>query len=407
VSVSASPIDENGSTTLSGGFSDPGVLDTHTVVINWGDTTSTTLNLLAGVTAIPATSHTYLDNRASDAAYTISVQVTDKDGASLSAAATTTVTVNNVAPSAALTAAEDNDLHEGNTLSFSATATDAGPTDQAAGFTFQWRVTKNGAAYRSLDSAAGQASSAYSFVPDDNGEYVVSVTATDKDGLTGPADSQTLTVLNVAPSAASVSVSASPIDENGSTTLSGSFSDPGVLDTHTVVINWGDTTSTTLNLLAGVTAIPATSHTYLDNQASDAAYTISVQVTDKDGASLSAAATTTVTVNNVAPSAASVSVSASPIDEKREHDAQRRFQRSGRAGHAHGSDQLGRHDEHDVEPVGGRDGDSGHQPHLPGQPGERRGVHDQRAGHGQGRGEPVRGGDDHGDGEQRSAERGR
>ena len=33
------------------------------------------------------------------------------------------------------------------------------------------------------------------------------------------------------------------IDENGSVTLSGSFADVGTLDTHTVLIDWGDGTT--------------------------------------------------------------------------------------------------------------------------------------------------------------------
>jgi len=37
---------------------------------------------------------------------------------------------------------------------------------------------------------------------------------------------------------ASVTLSATTINENQSTTLSGSFTDPGTLDTHVVVIKW-------------------------------------------------------------------------------------------------------------------------------------------------------------------------
>ena len=37
------------------------------------------------------------------------------------------------------------------------------------------------------------------------------------------------------------------INENDSTALSGSFTDPGILDTHTVAINWGDGVTDTLH----------------------------------------------------------------------------------------------------------------------------------------------------------------
>lgn len=102
LTLSATSIDENGSVTLAGTFLDPGVLDTHTVVINWGPgETTTTLNLAANVLAFNA-AHTYLENRPGDAAYPISVVLTDKDGASTSAM--TSVVVNNVAPTFATTA---------------------------------------------------------------------------------------------------------------------------------------------------------------------------------------------------------------------------------------------------------------------------------------------------------------
>ena len=64
--------------------------------------------------------------------------------------------------------------------------------------------------------------------------------------------------------------------------LSGSFTAPGVLDTHTVVIAWGDgSANTTLNLAASVLTF-STTHQYLDNQSGNAPYNISATLTDKD-----------------------------------------------------------------------------------------------------------------------------
>jgi hypothetical protein len=98
-----------------------------------------------------------------------------------------------------------------------------------------------------------------------------------------------ITVNNVAPSNVDVSLSATTIDENDSITLSGTFFDPGTLDTHTVTINWGDgSPNTELNLAAGVLSIPATPHQYLDDNptgTSSDTYPISVTVTDDDGGS--------------------------------------------------------------------------------------------------------------------------
>src|SRR5205807_516936 len=55
----------------------------------------------------------------------------------------------------------------------------------------------------------------------------------------GPATTK-ITVNNVAPSNVQLNLTASTINEGSSTTLNGTFTDPGTADTHTVTINWGD-----------------------------------------------------------------------------------------------------------------------------------------------------------------------
>src|SRR5207244_7851278 len=91
----------------------------------------------------------------------------------------------------------------------------------------------------------------------------------------------------------------------GSRTVTGTFADPDTSETHTVTITWGDgSPDTVLNLAAGVLTIPATTHQYLDNLPSNAAYTVTVVVAD---AKANATGTTNVTVNNVAPAISGVS----------------------------------------------------------------------------------------------------
>ncbi len=80
-------------------------------------------------------------------------------------------------------------------MSLTGSATDPSSVDTAAGFTYAWSVTKDGSAF---SSGTG---SAISFTPDDQGSYVVSLTATDKDG-TSAAATQTVTVSDVLPTAA-------------------------------------------------------------------------------------------------------------------------------------------------------------------------------------------------------------
>src|SRR5207237_925642 len=146
-----------------------------------------------------------------------------------------------------------------------------------------------------------------------NAAYTIGATVTDKDAASASA-SILVTVNNVAPSTPVLSLAVTTINENGSTSLGGTFTDPGTLDTHTVAINWGDGSSnTTLKLAAGVTNLSSLSHQYLDNKAADAPYTISATVTDKDGGTASAAMQ--VTVHNVAPASPTLSLTATTINE--------------------------------------------------------------------------------------------
>src|SRR5262249_6716871 len=108
-----------------------------------------------------------------------------------------------------------------------------------------------------------------------SGTYTAVLTATDSLGNSGQS-SVTVVVNNVAPSGLTLTQSASSINEGGTMTLSGSFTDSGA-DTETVVINWGDGQSTTLNLSSTQRSFSAT-HQYLDNPAgqSNGSFTINV-----------------------------------------------------------------------------------------------------------------------------------
>src|SRR5262249_21723781 len=108
---------------------------------------------------------------------------------------------------------------------------------------------------------------------------------------------------NTAPSNLVLGLSASTINENSSVTLDGSFTDPDATCPHPLVIGWDPGGGpTTLSLAAGVTAFRA-DHLYLDDNATGTAsdiFPIHVSVAD---ASTSISATTSLTVNNLAPTA--------------------------------------------------------------------------------------------------------
>jgi hypothetical protein len=144
---------------------------------------------------------------------------------------------------------------------------------------------------------------------------------------TGPQATATITVNNVAPTIGATTVFPATINEAQSTTLTSNFTDPGPLDSHTVVLNWGDGTSDTISLLATssltvgqtitgsdqsiftVTSLDLingvvgfkNNHQYLDNPPGqpNGSFAISVKVTDQDGTV--GTATTSVTVQNVPP----------------------------------------------------------------------------------------------------------
>jgi hypothetical protein len=136
-----------------------------------------------GGTASGATpTHVYADN----GTYTVTVSVSD--GANVTIG-TLTVTVLNVPPTAAVSGPAD--AVPGEDRTFTLSASDPSPVDQAAGFTYtvSWG---DGTTQTVQGPGAGVAAD---HVYAAAGSYTVSVTATDKDNGTGPAATQGVTVV--------------------------------------------------------------------------------------------------------------------------------------------------------------------------------------------------------------------
>jgi hypothetical protein len=107
----------------------------------------------------------------------------------------------------------------------------------------------------------------------------VTVTATDNDGASS-STTFALVVNNVAPVLGPISAPLDPVNISDSVGISASFTDVGVLDTHTAVINWGDgTTSPGTVSGGGGSGTIIGSHTY----SPAGVYTVGLTVTDKDG----------------------------------------------------------------------------------------------------------------------------
>ena len=115
-------------------------------------------------------------------------------------------------------------------------------------------------------------------------DYIVNVTIEDDDtGADGPV-ATTVTVNNVAPAITAVG---DVIDEGGTATVSGTITDPGVEDTFTMTIDWGD------GLALDVVNLPAGSTSYSQARAftddnptgtSSDIHNVSVTIEDDDAA---------------------------------------------------------------------------------------------------------------------------
>jgi YVTN family beta-propeller protein len=114
-----------------------------------------------------------------DGPTTVSVGLRVTDAARTSNIASVAISVTNVTPQVTIEGAPASSP-EGTAITLTSTVTDPGAADQAAGFTYAWSVTKDGAAY----AVGNQAS--LTFTPNDNATYVASLIVTDQDGAASP-----------------------------------------------------------------------------------------------------------------------------------------------------------------------------------------------------------------------------
>ena len=197
------------------------------------------------------------------------------DGAYLD---TTTVSIDVAAPNQApvVNAGADQSVVEGGPVDFSGSFSDPGRTAQADNILWEFG---DGAA------AGGALTSTHTY--QDNGVFTATLTITDALGAAG-SDLLVITVANAAPNLAPLDAQTTPGER--AVTVMGQFSDPGILDTHTVVIAWQTASTATLQLAAGVTGF-SSSHVFT----AAGVYIVTVTVTDKDGDSSTRTIQVTVT----------------------------------------------------------------------------------------------------------------
>ncbi|MBL8391325.1 MAG: cadherin-like domain-containing protein, partial [Candidatus Accumulibacter sp.] len=246
-------VDEGATYTLTlGAVSDPGVDSVTSYVVHWGDGTSDTYGAAGDVT------HVYADGLSSP---TITVDLVDEDGTHTNAGSKS-VTVNNVAPTIALTGAASVDEGATYTLNLGA-VTDPG-SDSVSSYVVNW-----GDGTSDTYASAGDVTHVYA---DGDANRTISVDLVDEDGTHLAAGTLAVSVNNVAPTIALAGAS-NVIEDTVYTLTLGAVTDPGNDTVTSYVVDWGDGTTDTHNSAGDVT------HTY----ANPGNYAISVELVDEDG----------------------------------------------------------------------------------------------------------------------------
>lgn len=269
-------VNEGTAPTNTGTFSDP---DGNAVALSASSGTVTKSGASTGTWSWAASAA----DEGTAANQTITITADDANGGT--ATVSFPVTVNGAAPVAAI-GAPGSTAPEGSAVHLAGSASSPSAADNAAGFTYGWSVTKNGAAFKSGGGAHWQ------FTPDDEGTFVVTMRATDDGGMSDTATT-TVTGTNVWPTATITGFGGTVplvITPQETINFTGNYSDPGALDTHTSRWNFGDSTSSSASFGAAGSGNLSASHAY----GAPGTYHVSLTVTDDDGGAGVATATVVV-----------------------------------------------------------------------------------------------------------------
>ncbi|MBM4429340.1 MAG: PKD domain-containing protein, partial [Chloroflexi bacterium] len=246
-----------------GSFSDPDP-DTWTATVDYGDGSGP--QPLGLVDKSFTLSHVYAD----DGTYTVLVTVDDGQGGV--GTDTATVAVLNVAPTIELSG--DASVDEGSEYTLT-----LGPVTDPGADTVELYIVHWGDGHTNTYGSQGNVQHTYA---DGDASHTIRVDLVDEDGTHVGAGTLSVTVLNVAPAVGTINAPVDPVQLGTEIVASAAFVDPGTLDTHTALWDWGDgsTSDGTVTEPGGSGSVTG-SHTYTV----PGIYTLHLTVTDNDGAS--------------------------------------------------------------------------------------------------------------------------
>ena len=203
---------------------------------------------------------------------TIAVKATDPGN--LLATAETTVTIENIVPTAKLTANALNAV-EGDSITFTfVDVFDPSQADLDAGFTYTLDCGTG-----ETPTVAEESLNTFTCLYPENGAFTVTGSIEDKDG--GKSEyTLDISVENANPVISDLICPTEPVQMGTEVTPSASFTDVGVLDTHTALWSWGneETSEGIVNETDGSGTVEG-AYTY----SNPGVFNVSLTVTDKDG----------------------------------------------------------------------------------------------------------------------------